>query len=276
MTSKASAVQTVMSKKRKVHSRTIERFHTNTKVDEDEADLEDEGFAPADKPEKSEMEQSSQKDIEAAFSKIVQPKALKDAKVFVPKNKRRRDPSERTERSEKKPKITKDEENYIGYVAKDHHADEGYKLVNNFDSQMSGAMLDLAGDDDKTLRSKKNLMRWDNKKKKYVRMDANDKKKIKTESGVWIPASYKSDRYAKWKERSKLAHLTQDEDHDGGDADGAPKAKKGKKTVNLGQVIFVICLIFITRQIQWVVHEPSGHEEGLGGRSQEQEGSREE
>ena len=50
-------------------------------------------------------------------------------------------------------------------------------------------------------------MRWDAKKKKYVRADANDKKKIKTESGVWIPASYKSNRYAKWKERSKLAQM---------------------------------------------------------------------
>ena len=50
-------------------------------------------------------------------------------------------------------------------------------------------------------------MRWDAKKKKYVRADVNDKKKIKTESGVWIPASYKSNRYAKWKERSKLAQM---------------------------------------------------------------------
>ena len=39
-------------------------------------------------------------------------------------------------------------------------------------------------------------------------------KKIKTESGVWIPASYKSDRYAKWRERSKLMQL-QEEDNEG-------------------------------------------------------------
>ena len=57
-------------------------------------------------------------------------------------------------------------------------------------------------------------MRWDNKKKKYVRADATDKKKIKTESGVWIPASYKSNRYAKWKERSKLAQMQACNAHD--------------------------------------------------------------
>lgn len=28
--------------------------------------------------------------------------------------------------------------------------------------------------------------------------------KIKTESGVWIPATYKSNRYAEWKERTKV------------------------------------------------------------------------
>ena len=59
-------------------------------------------------------------------------------------------------------------------------------------------------------------MRRDAKKKKYVRADANDKKKIKTESGVWIPASYKSNRYAKWKERSKLAQMQVCYAHSGG------------------------------------------------------------
>ena len=52
----------------------------------------------------------------------------------------------------------------------------------------------------------------------------DDKKKIRTESGVWIPASYKSDRYAKWKERTKLAQHVEE----GGDGDGEqqPGGKK--------------------------------------------------
>ena len=48
-------------------------------------------------------------------------------------------------------------------------------------------------------------------------------KKIKTESGVWIPASYKSDRYAKWKERSKVSQM-QEEDQDGDE----PNSRKSK------------------------------------------------
>lgn len=43
----------------------------------------------------------------------------------------------------------------------------------------------------------------------------DDRKKIKTESGVWIPASYKSDRYSRWKERSKFAQMNEEADDNG-------------------------------------------------------------
>ena len=43
----------------------------------------------------------------------------------------------------------------------------------------------------------------------------DDQKKIKTESGVWIPASYKSDRYKKWKQRSRLSHMQENNTLDG-------------------------------------------------------------
>ena len=45
----------------------------------------------------------------------------------------------------------------------------------------------------------------------------DDKKRIKTESGVYISATYKTNRYSKWKERSKLAQQQeqqQDDDQD--------------------------------------------------------------
>ena len=47
----------------------------------------------------------------------------------------------------------------------------------------------------------------------------DDQKKIKTESGVWIPASYKSDRYKKWKQRSRIAQMEQHENIDTGTED---------------------------------------------------------
>ena len=50
-------------------------------------------------------------------------------------------------------------------------------------------------------------------KKVIVGSFQDDKKKIKTESGVWIPASYKSDRYKKWKQRSRVAQLQEQQTH---------------------------------------------------------------
>lgn len=40
----------------------------------------------------------------------------------------------------------------------------------------------------------------------YVSSIQNPRKgKIKTESGAWIPATYKSDRYAQWRDKTKVA-----------------------------------------------------------------------
>merc|ERR1712154_537720 len=113
----------------------------------------------------------------------------------------------------------KDKENYIGYHPKDHHTEAGYSLMKGFEAQASNAVLDFTGDDDSQMRKKKNMMRWDVKKKKYVKAEQDDQKKIKTESGVWIPASYKSDRYKKWKQRSRLANM-QEQNSPGDDMPG--------------------------------------------------------
>ncbi len=153
---------------------------------------------------------------------MVQPKAVKNARVFV----KRQDKAKRA-----KNRNEKDEENYIGYQAKDHHTEAGYSMLSGFEAEASSAVLDLTGDDDSSMRKKKNVMRWDVKKKKYVKAedDGGKTKKIKTESGVWIPASYKSDRYAKWRERSKLIQMQEAEAEEGNDAGGEEEGGRGKK-----------------------------------------------
>lgn len=85
-------------------------------------------------------------------------------------------------------------------------------------------------------------MRWDRKKKKMVAVNPvciknsiynnssmslyifQDPKagKIKTESGTWIPATYKSNRYAEWKEHTKIAENSNESDEEDGEV-----AKKG-------------------------------------------------
>merc|ERR1712203_469477 len=112
---------------------------------------------------------------ESTFKSVVHPKALTNAKVFEKK---------------KKPNgNVKDEENFIGYQAKDHHTEVGYSMLTGFEAEASKAVLDLTGDDNSSMLKKRTVMRWDAKKKKYVKaeQDGSDstKKKIKTESGVW-------------------------------------------------------------------------------------------
>lgn len=56
---------------------------------------------------------------------------------------------------------------------------------------------------------KKRTLNWDKRKKKFIKGDgvgADNKKLIKTESGVRLPASYRSGRFDEWKTKSKV-HL---------------------------------------------------------------------
>ena len=55
----------------------------------------------------------------------------------------------------------------------------------------------------------------DRKKKRFISSGNTEKakKKIKTESGNWISASYKSDLYKKWKQKSK-AEQNEEQDSD--------------------------------------------------------------
>lgn len=52
-------------------------------------------------------------------------------------------------------------------------------------------------------------------------------KKIKTESGAWISASYKSDRYKVWQDRSKVQQSGANSDDDDDNSDGDDFTKKG-------------------------------------------------
>ncbi|PVD32687.1 hypothetical protein C0Q70_08132 [Pomacea canaliculata] len=72
-----------------------------------------------------------------------------------------------------------------------HVNEDRYKVTDSFSQQMNGAVLDFTGDDAQTMHNLKNIRKWDRKRKKFVGESGEGKKKIKTESGHWIPASYK-------------------------------------------------------------------------------------
>ncbi|CAO3692294.1 unnamed protein product [Rhizopus stolonifer] len=104
----------------------------------------------------------------------------------------------------------KDEEYYLSYTQKDANTERGYSMTNtgNFAEQASKAQLDLTGDDKDAMKSGKNMLRWDAKKKKFVRgtgVGSDNKKMIRTESGALISASYKSGRFDDWAKKKHIA-----------------------------------------------------------------------
>lgn len=129
----------------------------------------------------------------------------------------------------------KDDEYYIPYFSKENYSEKGLGLQSSFDQQASGAVLDLTGDDVQTSQKLKNSFQWDRKRKRFVKNDGSEfRKKMKTESGVWIPKSYKSDLYKKWKEKSKIGFQENNDSEDDGESQFGKRRKgmKGKFNIN--------------------------------------------
>ncbi|KAL0095103.1 P-loop containing nucleoside triphosphate hydrolase protein [Phycomyces blakesleeanus] len=113
-------------------------------------------------------------------------------------------------KKEKKTKTSyRDEQFYIDYTQKDANTERGYSMntTGNFMEQAAKAQLDLIGDENDTMTSNKNQLRWDAKKKNFVKgmgIGSDNKKMIRTESGALISASFKSGRFNEW---SKKTHI---------------------------------------------------------------------
>ncbi|KAJ3074379.1 ATP-dependent RNA helicase ddx54 [Podochytrium sp. JEL0797] len=139
-------------------------------------------------------DQASESDLQAAF------KNLNDKK---------------RKRTEKIPGAFRDEEFYMSHFQKDAATEKGYAvkdtvsqttgLTNNFAERAGDVTVEVAGDDDDGLKRRGNLI-WDKKKKTFVRptVGADNKKRIKTDSGASVPASYKSDRFQQWQKKNRV------------------------------------------------------------------------
>jgi ATP-dependent RNA helicase DDX54/DBP10 len=76
----------------------------------------------------------------------------------------------------------------------------------SFIEQARNATFDLAGDEALLDQRKRKQMTWDKKKKKFVQGDgvgADNVKLVKTESGIKLPATYRSGRFEEWKSKNK-------------------------------------------------------------------------
>ncbi|XP_016107907.1 ATP-dependent RNA helicase DDX54-like isoform X1 [Sinocyclocheilus grahami] len=157
-------------------------------------------------------EEQEHEELQTVFSEVVGGKKRKqDNEVDGPKSKQNK-------------KSGKDEEFYIPYRPKDFNSERGLSLGGDggsFEQQASSAVLDLMGDESNTLNQNKSLMKWDRKRKRFVRdMGKEDKnKKIRTESGQVVNSKKrKKSFYEEWKKKYKIDDRASDSDGEPGGA----------------------------------------------------------
>ncbi|KAJ0057117.1 hypothetical protein NL108_002034, partial [Boleophthalmus pectinirostris] len=113
----------------------------------------------------------------------------------------------------------RDDEYYIPYRPKDFNSERGLSLGGegtSFEQQASTALLDLMGDEGDKLNQHKNMMKWDRKRKRFIRdTGKEDKKKIKTESGQVISKKSKKNFYEEWKKKYKVDDIGSDNETGG-------------------------------------------------------------
>lgn len=111
--------------------------------------------------------------------------------------------------------------------------------MNNFSQEASKAVLDLTGDTETALCKKgRARMIWDKKKKKMVGVSGDNKVgKIKSESGAWIPATFRSGRYDQWVAKSKV-----DADEESEQSDDENSNAKGWLLFKTGLHFFIYFL----------------------------------
>jgi len=102
----------------------------------------------------------------------------------------------------------RDSEFYMSHFQKDANTEKGYSLRDGatFAEQAQTVTFDLVGDEG-ALDRKRRELKWDKKKKKFVKgtgEGADNVKMVRTESGVKLPATYRSGRFDEWKAKSRV------------------------------------------------------------------------
>lgn len=103
----------------------------------------------------------------------------------------------------------RDTENYIPYQSSDKHTEDGL-AIHSFEQQARRAELSVTQEAQEA-HYKPGQKKWDRVKKKMVSVENPRNGKIRTESGIWIPATYKTGRYSDWKSKNKIEEMVSQE-----------------------------------------------------------------
>lgn len=200
----------IMKVQRAKHTNVIEKYRNKMEeIEKEEANKQLEA------DEKEEADEADADEINKAFNKIVAPKKRKNLEDLY------------NDKKKKKKTHAKDSENYIPYQSADKHTEDGL-AINSFERQAMNAEFSVVDRDNSAdFRAKPGMKKWDRIKKKMVSVQDPRAGKIRTESGAWIPASFKTGRYSDWKEKSKIEEQLQHEN--GNDDDGFKPLSHAKR-----------------------------------------------
>lgn len=174
-----------MKDKRKVHGGIIESFQK----EQEQNELNCKIIASTNV---GSMPESTDNDITDAFNKVVSSKKRENTDSLY-----------KTKTKIKRKRVhKKDTENFIPYASADKHTEEGL-AINSFERQAQNAEFSV-NDRVQEVVHKPGLKKWDRIKKKMVAVQDPRAGKIRTESGIWIPKTYKTGRYDEWKEKNKI------------------------------------------------------------------------
>ena len=108
----------------------------------------------------------------------------------------------------------RDPSTYLNYQQTGAAEERGYSFLD----QARRITVDMAGDDlgPSAVTQRPNPRRWDTKKKKFIMGDgtgADNQKLIRSETGLKLPASYRSGRFDEWQKQQQvsLPHVGEDE-----------------------------------------------------------------
>nr|CAB3237194.1 ATP-dependent RNA helicase DDX54 [Phallusia mammillata] len=204
----------VMKKTRKRNIKFVDKYKEKIKTLKDDVTLHNNISKGSQHSEMDDEDKVTEEELKDVFARVIKPSST----GFMEKKK-----------FKKRRQNFRDEQFFIGYTPKDHHTESGLSVASgqvSFAKEASNVSLDLMGDEDVQLRKQRAQKKvWDRKRKKFV--NAQDvgpaKKKIKTESGRVISATYKKNIYAEWKKKTKF-----DERDGQGEVDGKEDWRGGR------------------------------------------------
>ncbi|XP_055386129.1 ATP-dependent RNA helicase DDX54 [Condylostylus longicornis] len=181
---KKSIPYEIMKEKRLKHSDIIAKFRNKLeKLDQEEEEKQL-------RKTHDEINSYDENELESHFHKVVKSKKRKNLNdLYKPKK--------------LKQNFLKDEENYISYQAPDKITEDGL-AINSFGRQAADAEFSIFDKKESESKFKPGKKQWDRVKKKMVPVQDPRGGKIRTESGIWIPSSFKTGKYTEWKEKTKI------------------------------------------------------------------------